>query len=112
MQGASYSDERAEYAIRGVSRKRFVWNAFLLKPMSSILNRDWLLEVIHGFVSQSNISIFGRSVFVCLIARRSSRFAGTRFLKRGASFCGDVANEVESEQVVTDGHRLCSFTQM
>lgn len=80
--------------------------------MSSILNCDWLLEVIHGFVSQSNISIFGRSVFVCLIARRSTRFAGTRFLKRGANFCGDVANEVESEQVVTDGHRLCSFTQM
>lgn len=80
--------------------------------MSKILNRDWLLEVIHGFVSQSNISIFGRSVHVCLIARRSTRFAGTRFLKRGANFAGDVANEVESEQIVTDGHRMCSFTQM
>lgn len=77
-----------------------------------ILNRDWLLEVIHGFVSQSNISIFGRSVYVCLIARRSTRFAGTRFLKRGANFAGDVANEVESEQIVVDGHRMCSCTQM
>lgn len=80
--------------------------------MSVILNRDWLLEVIHGFVSQSNISIFGRSVQVCLIARRSTRFAGTRFLKRGANFAGDVANEVESEQIVVDGQRMCSFTQM
>lgn len=80
--------------------------------MSVILNRDWLLEVIHGFVSQSNISIFGRSVYVCLIARRSTRFAGTRFLKRGANFAGDVANEVESEQIVVDGQRMCSFTQM
>lgn len=105
-------NEKIEYAIRGVSRKRFVWNAHLLKPMSVILNRDWLLEVIHGFVSQSSISIFGRSVYVCLIARRSTKFAGTRFLKRGANFCGDVANEVESEQIVVDGHRMCSFTQM
>lgn len=95
-----------------MSRKRFVWNAYLLKPMTSILNRDWFLEIIHGFVSQSHISIFGRSVYVCLIARRSTRFAGTRFLKRGANYAGDVANEVESEQIVVDGHRLCSFTQM
>lgn len=107
-----HQNEKIEFAIRSVSRKRFVWNAFLLKPMSSILNRDWFLEVIHGFVSQSNISIFGRSVYVCLIARRSTRFAGTRFLKRGANFAGDVANEVESEQIVVDGHRMCSFTQM
>lgn len=78
----------------------------------SILNRDWLLPVIHGFVSQSNISIFGRSIHVCLIARRSSRFAGTRFLKRGANTFGDVANEVETEQIVVDGHRMCSFVQM
>lgn len=76
------------------------------------MQRDWMLEVIHGFISQSNISIFGRPVYVCLIARRSTRFAGTRFLKRGANFNGDVANEVESEQIVIDGHRLCSFVQM
>lgn len=104
--------DKIQFAIRGVSRKRFVWNAYLLKPMSSILNRDWFLEIIHGFVSQSHISIFGRSVYVCLIARRSTRFAGTRFLKRGANYAGDVANEVESEQIVVDGHRMCSFTQM
>lgn len=84
----------------------------MLRPMSSVLHRDWLLEVIHGFVSQSNVSIFGRSVHVCLIARRSTHFAGTRFLKRGANFNGDVANEVESEQIVVDGHRMCSFVQM
>lgn len=104
--------ERIEYAFRSISRKRFVWNAFLLKPMECIMQRDWMLEVIHGFISQSNVSIFGRPVYVCLIARRSTRFAGTRFLKRGANFMGDVANEVESEQIVIDGHRLCSFVQM
>lgn len=76
------------------------------------MQRDWMLEVIHGFISQSNISIFGRPVYVCLIARRSTRFAGTRYLKRGANFMGDVANEVETEQIAIDGHRLSSFVQM
>ncbi|XP_022231454.2 polyphosphoinositide phosphatase [Drosophila obscura] len=104
--------ERVDYAFRSDSRKRFVWNAYLLQPMEGIMLKDWLLEVIHGFVSQSCISIFGRHVNVCLIARRSTRFAGTRFLKRGANFQGDVANEVETEQIVSDGQRLCAFTQM
>lgn len=72
------SNEKATYAFRGVSRNRFVWNAYLLKPMDTILHKDWKLEVIHGFISQSSISIFGRPIYVCLIARRSTRFAGTR----------------------------------
>ncbi|ROL45221.1 Polyphosphoinositide phosphatase [Anabarilius grahami] len=46
--------------------------------------------------------IYGRPVYVTLIARRSSRFAGTRFLKRGANCEGDVANEVETEQIIHD----------
>ncbi len=40
---------------------------------------------MHGFIGQSNVSIFGRSVYVTLIARRSNKYAGTRFLKRGAN---------------------------
>lgn len=40
---------------------------------------------MHGFIGQSNVSIFGRSIYVTLIARRSNRYAGTRFLKRGAN---------------------------
>ena len=49
------------------------------------------------------VSIYGRAVHVTLIARRSNRYAGTRFLKRGANLEGDVANEVETEQIVCDG---------
>ncbi|XP_058822888.1 polyphosphoinositide phosphatase [Topomyia yanbarensis] len=104
--------EKTTYAFRGVSRDRFVWNAYLLKPMECILHKDWKLEVIHGFISESSISIFGRPIYVCLIARRSTRFAGTRFLKRGANYFGDVANEVETEQIVLDGTRMCSFSQL
>ncbi|PKU46035.1 polyphosphoinositide phosphatase [Limosa lapponica baueri] len=50
----------------------------------------------------SELLIYGRPIYVTLIARRSSKFAGTRFLKRGANCEGDVANEVETEQILYD----------
>ena len=109
---------------------RFMWNEFLLKPVyeqDEAISQEWILPVIHGFVDQANISIYGKPVYLTLIARRSNRFAGTRFLKRGANFRvrhfipyltgfelpnisqvnplrfqGDVANEVETEQIVGD----------
>jgi phosphatidylinositol 3,5-bisphosphate 5-phosphatase len=39
---------------------------------------------------------------VILIARRSRYFAGTRYLKRGVSEQGKVANDVEHEQILHD----------
>jgi hypothetical protein len=37
-----------------------------------------------------------------LLARRSRHFAGTRYLKRGVSDRGKVANDVEHEQIIHD----------
>lgn len=69
------------------------------------------------------LAVFGRTVYVTLIARRSRHFAGARFLRRGVndqvrtltcsrlSQCrrltrtraqGFVANDVESEQIVAE----------
>ncbi len=76
--------------------------------MSPEAHPDWYLNIIHGFIDQANISIYGTPVFLTLIARRSKLFAGTRFLKRGANFKGDVANEVETEQIVHE-NTLSSF---
>ncbi|XP_069830928.1 polyphosphoinositide phosphatase isoform X1 [Dendropsophus ebraccatus] len=81
---------------------KYVWNGELLKCIKDIVHRDWLLYIIHGFCGQSKLLIYGRPVYVTLMARRSSKFAGTRFLKRGANCEGDVANEVETEQIVHD----------
>lgn len=74
------------------------------------MHPDWIIHITHGFVGQSNINVFGKSLYVTLIARRSSKYAGTRFLKRGANFQGDVANEVETEQMVHDAS-VSDFTQ-
>ncbi|XP_016095765.1 polyphosphoinositide phosphatase [Sinocyclocheilus grahami] len=64
---------------------KYVWNVRLLENVKNIVHPDWLLYIIHGFCGQSKLLIYGRPVHVTLIARRSSRFAGTRFLKRGAN---------------------------
>lgn len=97
--------------------RRFAWNEYLLKSVD--FHPDWIIYVTHGFVSQANINVYGRPLYLTLIARRSQRYAGTRFLKRGSNCEGDVANEVETEQIVydasissfRDGH-FTSFVQL
>lgn len=113
------SPPRLEFGVRAVPEWRFVWNSHLLSAVHSHLHPDWILYIVHGFIEQSNLNIFGRAVYVTLIARRSNRYAGTRFLKRGANVHGDVANEVETEQIVHDSMlssfahgRFSSFVQM
>jgi phosphatidylinositol 3,5-bisphosphate 5-phosphatase len=82
----------------------FVWNSYLLQPAKSALKNtfDWCLPVIHGYIDQAALSIYGRTVYLTIIARRSRYFAGARFLKRGANDLGYVANDVETEQIVSE----------
>jgi len=82
-------------------QSKFVWNEYLMQGMGCI-DTEWILPIVHGFVDQSNVSIYGKPIYVTIIARRSKKYAGTRFLKRGANNSGDVANEVETEQIVCD----------
>lgn len=64
---------------------KFLWNEFLMKPVSPKLSYPWRINLIHGFLSQSSLNIYGCNILVTLIARRSQKFAGTRFLKRGGT---------------------------
>lgn len=106
---------------------KWVWNYHLLGPLRRSLDEDsaWLLPLVHGFVDQAKLVVFSRTVYITLIARRSRHFAGARFLRRGINnevriynrrvvdgaarlahlsrqAQGFVANEVESEQIVSD----------
>ncbi|KAI9821697.1 MAG: phosphatidylinositol-3,5-bisphosphate 5-phosphatase [Pycnora praestabilis] len=82
----------------------FVWNDYLLEPAVETLKNtyDWCIPVVHGFIDQATLSIYGRTVYITVIARRSRFFAGARFLKRGANDLGYVANDVETEQIVSE----------
>ncbi|XP_066248294.1 polyphosphoinositide phosphatase [Euwallacea similis] len=114
------SKEAQHFGIRTFPHKKFVWNLHLLsEALMAELHPNWILFVTHGFIGQSNINVFGRPLYLTLIARRSSKYAGTRFLKRGSNFQGDVANEVETEQIVHDSglssfnnSHFTSFVQM
>lgn len=81
-----FGERNIDYGVRSNPNRRFVWNSYLLLPAEKYLHPDWILYITHGFIGQSNISIFGRSMYVTIIARRSTKYAGTRFLKRGANF--------------------------
>ncbi|KAL9540580.1 hypothetical protein PS6_010699 [Mucor atramentarius] len=82
------TDEEKEQTDPGLLHNdMFVWNHYLLSSGFKNLNSKsgWILPLIYGFVDQAKISIFGRSIVVTLIARRSRYFAGARFLKRGVN---------------------------
>lgn len=82
----------------------FVWNGYLLDPVAQSIKDpyDWCRPIIHGYIDQAALSIYGRTAHITVIARRSRYFAGARFLKRGANDLGYVANDVETEQIVAE----------
>lgn len=87
---------------------RFVWNSHLVE--FNDLHDDWKVNLVHGFVAQANICVYSKPIYITLIARRSKRYCGTRFLKRGLNLDGDCANEVETEQIVHDAS-VSNFTK-
>jgi len=82
----------------------FVWNSHLLEPAVKALHTpyEWCRRIVHGYIDQAAVSIYGRTAHITIIARRSRYFAGARFLKRGANDLGYVANDVETEQIVSE----------
>ncbi|XP_052810546.1 polyphosphoinositide phosphatase-like isoform X2 [Mya arenaria] len=112
-------DEQNVYGVKVKPETLYVWNHFLTQPFKADPNSDWVLPIIHGFIAQANLYIYGKSVYITLLARRSNKFAGPRFMKRGANSQGAVANEVETEQIVQDMSvtqlhhgRVSSYVQM
>eukprot|EP00457_Paulinella_chromatophora_P000160 gb/GEZN01000160.1/.p1 GENE.gb/GEZN01000160.1/~~gb/GEZN01000160.1/.p1 ORF type:complete len:2070 (-),score=443.97 gb/GEZN01000160.1/:126-5888(-) len=116
-------------------RSRYIWNHFLLKPFlegdpyvepvgaaaaSSLRSRRlWVVQAIHGFYEQTLCSLYGKRICLTLVSRRSRYFAGTRYLKRGVNDDGQVANDVETEQILHDRTRgnshegdFCSYVQL
>ena len=55
-----------------------------------MIHHDWILDIIHAFVDQANTIVYGSHILKTLIAWRSNRFAGTRFLKPNANSKGET----------------------
>jgi phosphatidylinositol 3,5-bisphosphate 5-phosphatase len=90
----------------------FAWNFFLTRELENCTNNlssfQWVMPIIHGAFVQRKLNDYGRSLNVILLARRSRHFAGTRYLKRGVSEQGKVANDVEHEQILHDESKAVS----
>lgn len=76
----------------------FIWNAVMLERLGSC--EGFGMPLVHGFLDQRKINLFGRPLFLTILARRSRFYSGPRFLKRGVNDQGYVANEVETEQIL------------
>ena len=84
-------------------KTQFVWNHEMVVGLyPKLIDKNWLVSVIHGFVGYRYISILSRKYDMVVISRRSRFFAGTRYLKRGLNEEGQVANDVETEQILID----------
>ncbi|XP_022146583.1 phosphoinositide phosphatase SAC2-like [Momordica charantia] len=87
---------------QNIYKSMFVWNEFLTRGIRKQLkNNIWTVALVYGFFKQIKLSISGRGFDLTLIARRSRHYAGTRFLRRGVNDKGKVANDVETEQIVS-----------
>ncbi|GAW79009.1 inositol 5-phosphatase [Plasmodium gonderi] len=77
----------------------YIWNYYHCKPFIR-KNIFICVLVINGFLTQSKFSCMGNWVDVTFIARRSIKYAGTRYRKRGVNAKGYSANEVETEIIL------------
>lgn len=59
-------------------------------------------QFLIDFSGQQIVELPVSKLAMILIGRRSSEYAGTRFLKRGMNQNGSCANDVETEQIVWD----------
>ncbi|KAG8749234.1 phosphatidylinositol-3,5-bisphosphate 5-phosphatase [Serendipita sp. 396] len=98
---------KAESKGKWAFNERFAWNYHMLEDAfgnhideNGTVRSHWVIPLMHGHVDQAKLTVLGRIVYITLIARRSRYYAGARYLKRGANEDGDVANEVETEQIV------------
>ncbi|KAM5179819.1 synaptojanin-1 isoform 2-T2 [Mantella aurantiaca] len=93
---------------------RFFWNQSLhlhLKHYGVNCN-DWLLRLMCGGVEIRTIYAAHKQAKACIISRLSCERAGTRFNVRGTNDNGQVANFVETEQVIYLDDCVSSFIQI
>ncbi|XP_059497151.1 phosphatidylinositide phosphatase SAC2-like [Stegostoma tigrinum] len=117
---------------------RFFWNKYMIRDLleeKNALAKQWIIPIIQGFVqmeemqlcmseldeddSSSSLSLDLELLsdpeprfLLLLISRRSRYRGGMRYKRRGVDSDGNVANYVETEQLIYSGHDILSFVQV
>nr|XP_023396669.1 phosphatidylinositide phosphatase SAC2-like [Loxodonta africana] len=118
---------------------RFFWNKYMIQDLTEIGVPDvnfWIIPIIQGFVQIEELAVSYNEAsddeksspetppqestcvddvyprfLVALISRRSRHRAGMRYKRRGVDQNGNVANYVETEQLIHVHNHTLSFIQ-
>ncbi|XP_041376038.1 phosphatidylinositol-3-phosphatase SAC1-like [Gigantopelta aegis] len=92
--------------------QRFVWNGHILRELAQQPELGkYCLPIILGCIFIKSGSVNNKLFDYILVSRRCIYRAGTRFYMRGVDDEGQVANFVETEQIVQYNGNKCSFVQ-
>ncbi|XP_078063261.1 phosphatidylinositide phosphatase SAC2-like, partial [Mustelus asterias] len=121
---------------------RFFWNKYMIRDLleeKNAMAEQWVIPIIQGFVQMEEIHIhFSKYLgeessfsefsdfsleeeysespapkfLLVLISRRSRYRGGMRYKRRGVDCDGNVANYVETEQLIYSGDHILSFVQI
>ena len=105
--------EKLNKSLFDIADKAYVWNNTMIHDfINQGINTSWLTPIIQGYVGNTQENINGKKLRIVLISRRRHAFAGTRFNCRGIDDDGNVANMVETEQIVFFNGLVYSHTQI
>ncbi|KAI8890538.1 hypothetical protein K501DRAFT_67674 [Backusella circina FSU 941] len=94
---------------------RFWWNEHISRDFITQKLDDWVIPIMQGTIQIEPCHIEGYAFDFILISRRSRERAGMRYQRRGINDQGQVANFVETEQIVLfkrdDANHAASFIQ-
>jgi hypothetical protein len=85
---------------------RFCWNAAWTQELRRAAPA-WVIPLVDGFFKSESLGAASRFV---LWARRAALAQGARYFARGVTLPGNVANMVETEQLLVAGERTAVFT--
>lgn len=90
----------------------FYWNLELSREfISQGVDSQWLIPIVQGFISISQTVYNEIPIIISLISRRSCERTGTRYNCRGVDEDGNVANYVETEQILQVHDKTFAYVQ-
>lgn len=95
------SSHKVEGSLHDRADTSFYWNYELCRDfVSQAIDTQWFFPIIQGYVGIQTIVHENSTMFFALISRRSCERTGTRYNCRGLDDEGNVANYVETEQIL------------
>lgn len=91
---------------------RFVWNRNILEELIENKLDGFIIPLLQGSYQTGQLKLKNSPATITLISRRCTRRLGTRMWRRGANLEGDVANFIETEQLLEFEGSMSSFLQI